>query len=202
MDCRKTLHECRHFAADAHVWSLPGTHPHISKQQRNWIAELAFLRAFLALESFLEESFILYSLGCKPPRGRAPHRFIFPPTRKAADEWVIPEQRRYASWAASEVRNRASRFFRNGRPFENALSGSQTALDEARTIRNAVAHESTGAQEAFKNLARTKLGTLPPNISVGGFLSTPIPSSSPPQSFLELYLNRIELVATQIVPPP
>lgn len=198
-DCQRTLRDCRLFAADAHSWSLPGSQPHISKKRRDWITELAFLRAFLALESFLEESFVLYSLGHKAPRGRVPHRFTFPPNRKAADEWVIPEGRPYAAWDAVPVGNRAQRFFRGGGPFTNALRGSQAALDEAKTIRNAIAHESTTAQEKFENLVRTKLGTLPPALGVGRFLSTTVPASTPPQSFLELYLDRIELVITQIV---
>jgi hypothetical protein len=201
-DCRKTLRECRLFAADAGKWSLPGSSPHISKKKRDWITELAFLRAFLALESFLEESFILYSLGHEPPRGRPPHRFVFPPSRKAADALVKLEGRRHVSWTASEVSNRAKMFFRDGRPFVSALSTTQNTLNDARTIRNAIAHESIDAQQSFETLVRSKLGALPAGLSVGGFLSTPIPSSNPSQSFLELYLTRIELVATQIVPSP
>lgn len=199
-DCQRTLHECRRFAADAHAWSLPGSQLRISRKQRDWITELAFLRAFLALEAFLEESFILYSLGQRAPRGRAPHRYTFPPTRKAADDWMVPEGRQYATWDASLVSNRAHRFFRGGSPFTNALRGSQAALDEAKTIRNAIAHKSTAALEKFENLVRVKLGTLPSSLSIGSFLGTTIPSSTPPQSFMELYLDRIELVATQIVP--
>lgn len=195
-DCQRSLRECRVFAVNAHAWSLPSSSPHISRKQRDWITELAFLRAFLAFESFLEESFILYSLGQRAPRGRAPHRFTFPPSRKDATEWV-KEGREYATWSASSVSERAYRYFRGGGPFTNTLRASQSALDE--TIRNAIAHESTEAQQKFESLVRAKLGTLPPILSIGSFLSTPIPLSAPPQSFLELYLDRIELVATQIV---
>jgi len=112
---------------------------------------------------------------------------------------MIPEKRSYADWNAAMVGNRAHRFFRGGRPFTDALSGSQTALDEAKTIRNAIAHESTKAQDKFETLVRTKLGTLPAALGVGRFLSTTVPASTPPQSYLELYLDRIELVTTQIV---
>jgi hypothetical protein len=198
-DCRRTLHESRRFAADAVKWSLPGSHPHISRKRCDWITEQAFLRAFLALEAFLEESFVLYSLGDTAPKGSPPHRFTFPPTRKHADEWVVPEGRRYAGWEAERVIDRAQRFFRAGAPFANALRGNQAALGEARTIRNAIAHNSTAAQAKFESLVRTKLGTLPPSLRVGSFLGTLIPSSTPPQSFLELYLDKIEFVITQIV---
>jgi hypothetical protein len=42
--------------------------------------------------------------------------------------------------------------------------------------------------------------TLPPQQTVGGFLNTPVPGASPPRSFLEFYLEKIEFVARRIVP--
>lgn len=201
-DFRRTLDGCRDFAADAYRWSLPGARPHISRKRRDSITEVAFLRAFLAWETFLEESFILYLLGHKPPKGRVPHRFTFPPNRKSAEEWVIPERRPYATWDAGSVITRAQRFFRGGRPFTIALRTNQSLLDESKTIRNAMAHESRTAYNKFENLVRMKLGTLPLNLSVGSFLSTTVPSSSPPVTFLEFYLDKIEFVGEQIVPGP
>lgn len=195
------LVESRHFAADAVTWSLPGGSPHISKRRRDWITELAFLRAFLALESFLEEAFVLYSLGHRAPKGRSPARIAFPPSRRAADEWVIPEGRPHASWSADAVARRAARFFKDGKPFDGALRASGSALTEARTIRNAVAHESISVQRPFEKLVRRKLGTVPINLTVGSFLSTTVPSSTPPESFLDYYLGKFDLVATEIVPP-
>jgi hypothetical protein len=166
--------------------------------------EVVYLRAFLALEAFLEESFILFSLGHRPPRGRAPRRFTFPPNRKAAEEWILPEDTRsrpYASWDPGSVRHRASRFFKDGAPFEIALSVKQAALQDARTIRNKIAHDSARAQERFHTLVRQKLGSLPSGLTVGGFLDTDVPGVAPRQSFLEHYLEMIESVVTQIVPP-
>jgi hypothetical protein len=202
MDFRRTLRDCRDFAADAYRWSLPGANPHISRKRCDSIIELAFLRAFLAWETFLEESFVLYLLGHKPPRGRVPHRFTFPPNRKFAEQWVIPEHRPYATWNAASVIDRAQRFFRDGRPFTNALRANQSLLDESKIIRNAMAHKSRTAYDKFENLVRIKLGTLPLNLSVGNFLGTIIPGSSPPLSFLEFYLNKIEFIGEQIVPEP
>lgn len=199
-DCTKTLRDCRDFAADAYRWSLPGSKPRISSKRCDSITEVAFLRAYLALEAFLEESFILYLIGQKPPRGRRPYRFTIPPNRKAADEWVVPEGKRYADWHAVQVIKRAQRFFRSGGHFAGPLMGSQASLDEAQRIRNAVAHESTNATLKFEGLVREKLGTLPPNLTIGGFLGMTVPASSPPTTFLEFYLDRFELVVTQIVP--
>ncbi len=203
-DFLQSLQDCRRLADDAYLWSAPsghGTRPYISRGRRDSIVEMAFLRAFLAWEVFVEESFILYLCGQKPPRGRRPYRHAFPPNHEIAMEWVIPEGRPYARWtAAGEVSQRAERFFRNGRPFAGILRSNQTALDETQTIRNAIAHRSTSARLKFENLVRTKLLTLPPNLTVGRFLGTTAPGSTPPISFLEFYVAKIDLAAQQIVP--
>jgi hypothetical protein len=204
-DFLRSLQECRQLADDAHRWSLPGANgkrPYISRKRRDSIAEIAFLRAFLAWETFVEVSFILYLSGQKPPRGRAPYRYTFPPNQKAAIDWVVPEGRDFAKWThPSLVSGRAERFFRDGRPFAPALRGNQNVLDEARLIRNAITHESGSAREKFENVARTRLGgTLPAKLTLGGFLGTIVPNSAPPISFLEFYVGKIEFAAQQIVP--
>jgi len=199
---RRTVKQCRRFADDAHDWALPASGPLISATRRDSIIELAFLRGFLAWESFLEESFILHMLGKQPKKGKAPHRYVMPPSRKAAFS-LTADGRGYAKWeVASEVATRATRFFRDGRPYTAPLRAAQTRLDEARTLRNAVAHRSETAQKNFEALARNQLGgTLPPGLTVGGFLNTPRAASTPPESFLEHYLGSLQLVAEQIVRP-
>lgn len=203
-DFSRSLQECRRLAADAYLWSLPGAHgmrPYITAKRRDSMTELAFLRSFLAWENFLEQSFILYLSGQRPPRGRAPHRYAFPPNQRAAMDWVVPEGRSYARWTvATEVSERAERLFQAGRPFAPVLRGNQNVLEDVRIIRNAIAHESISVWEKFENSVRTRLGTLPPNLTVGGFLGKTVPTSAPPVSFLEFYLGKIEFAAQQIVP--
>jgi hypothetical protein len=198
----RTVRQCRRFADDARRWSLPGATPHISTARRDAIIELAFLQAFLAWESFLEESFILHMLGKLPRRGRPPHRYVLPPSRKAALD-LTAEGRDYAKWeGASEVASRATRFFRDGRPYTAPLRARQNTLDAARMLRNAVAHRSEKAQTTFETLARNQLGgALPPALTVGGFLNTIKPGSAPPESFLEYYLGVLQDAAEQIVRP-
>lgn len=199
-DCQRALREGRAFASDAHIWSLPGATPHISRKKRDWMIEVAFLRGVLAFESFLEESFVLYSLGHKPPKGRAPHRYAFPPTRAHVDTW-LREGRDHASWDVTAVSGRAQRFFRGGRPYFSPLQSNQSTLQDVRTIRNAIAHDSASAQQKFQNLVRRHLGTLPTNATPGSFLGMTVPASAPPLSFLDFYFDKVELVVTQIVRP-
>lgn len=206
-DFARAVLDCRRLAADAHIWSLPGNNksrPYISSKRRESLTELAFLRAFLAWEGFLEETFILYLLGVQPPRGRGPHRNVLFPSKKSAMEWVIPEGRRFARWCVAwEVRNRAVRFFRDGTPFASTLSANQNLLEEARKIRNACAHELSSTRQDFEKLARIRLKqALPRNLTVGVFLSTTMPQSKPPLSFFEFYVQKLESAAKQIVPTP
>lgn len=162
---------------------------------------MAFLHFFQAWEVFVEDSFILYLRGRIPPRGRAPKRYAFPPDNAAALSWVVPEGREYAEWAhAQTVRVRAERFFKAGRPFGPVLTANQTLLDHVRLIRNAIAHKSETARVKFERIVRDEMGTLPPTLTVGGFLSTTKPGTVPPISFLEFYAGRLELSARRIVP--
>lgn len=201
-ELHRTAKQCRRFADDAHAWALPASGPLISATRRDSIIELVFLRGFLAWESFLEESFILHMLGKQPKKGKAPHRYVLPPNRKAAFR-LASEGHAYAKWeAATEVATRATRFFRDGRPYTAPLRAAQARLDEARTLRNAIAHRSDTAQKNFEALARNKLGgTLPPGLTVGGFLNMLRPATTPPESFLEFYLGTLELVAEKIIRP-
>lgn len=200
VDFDSAVNDCRRLAADAYQWSASGSKHRISLSRRDSMTELAFLRLYLAWEGFLEEAFLSYLLGLEPPHGRGPVRFANPPTWRAAHELVLPESRDYAVWDASTVIRRAERFFRDGRPFSAALRSQQSALDEIRKLRNAVAHRSTSSHEKFKDVARDRLkGTLPPGLSVGGFLGLTIPNSLPPSSFFDLYAGKLGAVANGIV---
>lgn len=200
----RTVNEGKHLVADAYSWASPGNHgrrPLISLHRRNSMTEHAFLHSFLAWETFLEESFVLYLAGQKPPRGRAPHRYAFPPNLQVAMEWVVPEGRDYATWTiAMHVANRAQRFFRGGWPYTPVLRSNQSALEELRILRNAIAHASANVQFKFQKVVRDKLGTLPPSLTVGAFLWMTVPRSNPPISFMEHYVGKIEFAARQLVP--
>ena len=102
----RSLKESRGIASDAQKWAttgVAGAGITITIERRNLLTEQAFLRAFLAWESFLEEAFLLYLMGQRPPHGRAPYRFTFPPSYKMAMEWVVPEGRDYAGWTNAQV---------------------------------------------------------------------------------------------------
>jgi hypothetical protein len=197
------MKESRSLANDAYQWASgvgKKGHPYISEKRRDSIVELAFFKAFLAWEAFLEETFVLYIMGYIPPKGPSPKRYYFPPNRAMVEEWLA-EGKEYTKWASSsEVATRAGRHFENGFPFTAVLNSNQVALSDAKTIRNMIAHESASAQLKFENIVRRKLTALPPNTTVGSFLGTTMPAATPLISFFEFYISQFENCAQQIVP--
>ena len=202
----KSLAETANLVAGAAQWTTlqpPQGVLRFSQKHREYITELGFLRAFLAWEEFIEETFTLYLLGKSPPRGRPPHRYVEPPTRTIAEQLIVPERRQYVRWTiAAEVAERADRFFRNGKPFSPTLRPQTNMFDDMRTIRNAIAHAQAASQNSFKSLVRrnSPTGTFPPNLTIGGFLNSTVPASAPASSFFETYVERLRFSAGQIVP--
>lgn len=198
----RSIAEARKLANDAYSWSLVRpTLRGMTIGRRDVMTELAFLRAFLAWEQFIEDVFILYMYGHKPPRGRAPTRLAFPPNLEAARDWVLPEDRSYASWEdAGRVIKRSARFFKHGEPFTTPLRANQSVFKEIVKLRNAVAHRSDKSHSEFVEVVRNRIGSPPPGITVGGFLWINVRSVTPSQTHMELYLQRIESTARMIVP--
>lgn len=200
----KRLNDISQLVLAAEGWqkaSVPSGTIRFAIHHKELVSELAFLHLYLAWESFLEESFILYLIGRKPPKGVAPRRYAMPPNRESAEALVLQEGRDYADWAAPDrVVDRSKRFFRNGKPFASALTGKQSFLQDLKTIRNAVAHSSKSSQEKYRRLVRRELATYPHSLTIGGFLATPKPGVSPPQSFFEEYLSNLQVLAETIVP--
>ena len=201
----RNLRDAERLAAAAQQWasvSFPRGIPRFSVKHQHTVTQLSFFQIFLSWEFFLEETFTLYLWGKRPPSGIPPRRLVRPSTRKEAILMVVGADRNYVDWTKVDgLNSRAKKYFDDGKPYTDAFYGQRQFFEELRVIRNAIAHSSHHSQEEFKKLARRKLlGTFPPGMTVGGFLSTAIPGSSPPQSFLEYYVDGIIFVAEKIVP--
>jgi hypothetical protein len=162
--------------------------------------EAAFIRAFVAWERFLEESFMSYLLGRKPRRGRAPHRYYRPPNRDVA--WRILREmsgmRQYVDWTdPAMVQRRAEVVFSNGGRFRK-LGAANQDLQGMKKVRNAISHHSGDALAKFEGLVREKLETLPKGTTPGSFLGTMVPTSGGARTFLDEYLELIERLAQGI----
>ncbi len=202
----RRLNESERLSAYGGRWvSHPFTRPpRFTAKHRDYLAEIAFLKSFIAWELFLEESFVLYLLGKKAPLAARPHRKLVPSNRDVAEKLFIPDKGKYANWSVTDfIRERAEKCFLTGtEPYSSVLVAHNSTLKQIKSIRNAIAHASISTQESFKKIARDRLsvGVYPTGLTVGGFLSTTVPASHPPESFLESYLGTLRLAATSIVP--
>jgi len=61
-------------------------------------------------------------------------------------------------------------------------------------------HESANARVQFEAVVRNELAALPPDTTVGSFLLTTKPQTSPPISYFEFYIDQIANAAAKIVP--
>jgi hypothetical protein len=201
------LGQAERLAIAADRWSaaaarFPSGVPKFTLRRRDAIIEMAFFRAFLAWEAFLEESFVLYLLGKSPPRGRPPRCIVEPKaTRKLIQQMLIPEGRKYIRWSnAGDVAARAKRFFHDGWPYATYLTAHQNKLQDIEGIRNAIAHTSGYSKERFERLVRRELTALPTRSTIGEFLRTIVPGSPLPESFFERYLGYFRFISSEIVP--
>ena len=164
------------------------------------IVELAFMKAFLAWEGFVEEAFILYLLGKQSPNGFAPKRHAIPVSRQHAVDLLASEMRHTDWTAAARIVSRAERFFKSGRPFADVIRPQTNLLDNLKTIRNAISHDSDEATLKFENLVRNELTFLPTGMVPGTFLATLKPRVTPPKTYLQFYAERLRLMAETIIP--
>lgn len=158
------------------------------------------MKSFLTWEGFLEEAFILYLLGKKSPSGYAPVRYAIPTNRQHAVE-LLASDARHTDWtAAAKVVNRAKRFFKGGGPFVNVIRPQTNLLDNLKTIRNALSHESAEATDKFESLVRNELTFFPPGMIPGTFLMTLKPHHAPPTNYLQFYTETVRSMAEAIIP--
>lgn len=171
----------------------------IRRIQIEIIAELAFLRIFIAWENFLEESFLRYLLGARPPSGSMPRRFVNPRNMSHALD-ILVSDREYIKWnSASAVISRAERYFRDGFPYRNAIQAATVDLDNMNTIRNRIAHKSKISKEKFNNFVRRTFGHGRHGMTPGRFLLTSV-NANTSDSFLDYYVEIMRTASRIIIP--
>lgn len=162
------------------------------------IAELAFLRIFIAWENFLEASFLRYLVGAKSPSGYMPVRLITPKNIGHALD-LLCSGREYVKWnSTSEVIARSETCFRDGEPYKTVLESVRTVLNNLNTIRNRITHRSVVSMSKFNDFARKILGYGKRGMTPGRFLLTKLPSD-PQMTFLDYYVRNLETASIIIV---
>jgi hypothetical protein len=168
--------QCDHLIANAHQTDAAGVAMLPALDQRQ-ITVAAFLNLFVSWETFLEESLANLMAGSPTISGRAPVRYVSPPTIEAARRLVIHVQRYFDFGNHDNVRKIVSMYFDNGYPFEPHLSALSTDLSDLRTMRNASAHITSTTQAALEALAQRIFSTPRPGIDLYSLLTATDPRS-------------------------
>lgn len=193
---KQEFSKCISYISRAHSVTIAGNDILTSDEIR-FITESSFLKAFIAWETFLERSFILYITGLPNKAGFIAIRHASPLSGEHAANMLKGTQK-YVDWSNPEiVRKLANLYLQNGDPINSVISSINSDLFDLKTIRNAAAHLTTTTITPLNALAQRKIGTTTTNINVGDFIMTPDPTS-PTLTIFESYLKTLEAAAYQL----
>ncbi len=148
-----------------------------SSELHSCIVDGAFLVLFMALEKFLECSFICYMMGQTGINGNAFPVYVSPQSEEKAID-IVKGTSRFADFTNRDtIIKLANNFFEAGGTY-SYLNSISLDFEEMKKIRNAISHVSLESDRAFRGLVRIKLGSVPPNINTSDFLNTIGPNST------------------------
>lgn len=136
-----------------------------SLSERSLVAEACFLKLFITLEEFLEESFAHYLIGRMSTVRWRPSKYAKPQTKDQALKMLKGIQR-FIDWSTSEtVVTYADLYFVDGEPFRTPLISAKQNLQDMKTVRNSTAHLSTTTQASLEGLYSRWTGNPKPGVT-------------------------------------
>lgn len=169
--------------------------------ERHLLYEAIFLRMYRAYENLLENVFISYLIGEQTIGGVQVDSHVRPIDRDHARALVTSSQP-FLDWTSPQVViKRADTYIIGGDPIRTAIAGSQSHLQQAKKIRNHIAHNSTESAKDFNPIIVHFLLTAPlVAISAGEFLAyTPTSGPCARKEILSFFLEKLESTARALV---
>jgi hypothetical protein len=193
-DLRGSIAQANAIVAAAHRVDLAGQFFFTATEQAV-LVQSAFLRVFIAWESFLESTFVSYMVGRQSSTGNVLTRYASPVDADHALNMVVGGMR-FVDWSTPDtVRKLARLFFDGGDPYETVLAQVNSDLLDLKTIRNAAAHLASTTNAQLDALATRKLSTPIVGITVAKFVMTADPNSTNGQSILQTYESTLDTAA-------
>lgn len=182
----------------AHQKYVSGSYK-VSRDLREFISESAFLRIYIAWETFIENCFVDYLLNEPSILNNRPAKWVNPIDRDHAQQIIIGNQR-HMDWSNPETIRKISQiFFHQGYVFNAALSAINNDLMDLKTIRNSAAHTSSTTSSKLDGLSTRILNTPCLNYTAYRLLFSVDPRSAVPNTnVLNRYLQIIDVAAEQI----
>jgi hypothetical protein len=169
----------------------------LSNVQFSLLSEGVFSISFRQFERFLEEVFVLYAKGKRSPSGQRARPFIAPRSSDHALD-LMQSAMTFLEWnSPDKVISRAELYLRDGAPVKNVITAHRTVFDDARIIRNHIAHDSRESLRRYRSVAARRLRIAPANVPAPGvFLQQTDPSTG--SYFLLTFLDGFERIALDL----
>jgi hypothetical protein len=169
--------------------------------ERHLLYEAIFLRLFRAYENLLENVFLSYLTG-EPTQGGAQVQSHVTPTSRDHARALITSSQAFLDWTSPQVViKRAETYIISGEPIRTAITTSQSHLQQAKKIRNHIAHNSTESAKDFNSIVVHFMLTAPMTpISAGEFLAlTPASGPCANKEILSFFLEKLENTVRALV---
>ncbi len=165
---------------------------------RSFLTESAFLKMFIAWETFLEESFLNYLTGRRTILNTVVPRYAKPTALNHAINLTVGVNA-YFDWSRPDAVIKLSKlFFDNGDPFHTTIAAIQSDVFDMKTIRNAAAHLSSTTSTSLDSLSSRLLGIPITNMKASNLLLTNLPGVLPPITIMNNYIQLLD-VAVQTI---
>ena len=175
------------YASDAFAKKTDGTDLYDEAHQ-GFIVDAAFLKFFIAWESFLESIFKCYLLGEKTTSGNTITTCVKARNETHARKLLIGINK-FFDWANPEyVRTLSKMYLDDINPIDSDL------LD-LRTIRNAAAHMVETTRKPLESLAQRKTGRMQAGIKLSDFI---LMFESGERTYWEYYKQILDIAAENI----
>ncbi|MBB6501219.1 hypothetical protein [Pedobacter cryoconitis] len=198
IDFRATINELNNHISFAHQKYASGSYK-IAPNLRVFISESAFLKMFIAWETFVEKSFVDYLVNEESILLRRPAKWVSPIDISHAHQIIIGNQK-HMDWSNPETIRKISKiYFHQGYVFDSALGSINVDLMDMKTIRNSAAHVSSTTTSKLDGLATRIIG--PPSLGYTAYqlLFSTDPRSVPvAQNVLTRYLDLLDIAAQEI----
>lgn len=154
--------------------------------------ELRFVRATLAWEDYLEETFLCFLRGARSLSG-ATYAVRVPPPKNMLDARTAAiGSAPFGSWLnESWTQRRAQSLFGARNPY---MSLGAARFTEIRVVRNRIVHRSESSKREFQNLVVSTYGAARPGWTPGRLLSDSVGG----RPTVETYLNFLDTAARAI----
>jgi hypothetical protein len=162
------------FLAASKLFRRPGGNLiHVRDQEE--IAGLTLLKLTLAWESFLEDTFLRYLCGAKSAAGVSPTLLLGKQPKLNAAFRALSGSNKFLGWQPDTTLKRANKFFDAGEPYETAVKGAKSVLEDMGSIRNRIAHRSDHSVIEFQAVVQVHFGFVPRGMTPGRFLLSTLP---------------------------